>query len=212
MGLWCLWRSPSRRVHWGINADADRTTKPPAHSQPAAQVSAPPVLQSELINERTRVYDDKTAQDPKNQFDGHARKCRAWASSTTNYFIGRCAEYNQLLQWTEKMNHTPITFEELRAHGAVLRMRNDPVMLGRHFWAYLNLNLVAEAKDVFQNTDALNGFEVFRKLVISVHSKTTQARLDKRHQVLNPPRITKKTTRSLAPLSVGRLLFVNIRR
>ncbi len=43
-------------------------------------------------------------------------------------------------------------------------------------WPYLNLNLVNDAKDIYQNTEPLNGFVVFRRFVIGVHSKTTQAK------------------------------------
>ena len=56
------------------------------YNTPNVQTSTPPVFQAEeLNNERTRVYDEKTAQDATNQYDGDERKCRAWACLTEVY-------------------------------------------------------------------------------------------------------------------------------
>jgi len=78
---------PWAQSMWGKGGSPPNMTTGPtamAQGQHAAKINQPTFQQEELINERTRVYDDKTAQDQKNQYDGNERKCRAWACSLKN--------------------------------------------------------------------------------------------------------------------------------
>ena len=66
-----------------------------------------------------------------------------------NYFIGRMPLMGPLLSWADKHGTTPISrmaLESLRSH-----LDEDPVFISHALWAYLNVNLVSAAKEIFNN-------------------------------------------------------------
>ena len=97
-----------------------------------------------------------------------------------------------MFKWVESLESMTVVMSELPAMQRMCGLKNVPVTLGNHLWAYLSMNLVGDAKQVFDNTESPNGFEVWRRLVTHVHAQTVRARMDKCHQVLNPPRIQRE--------------------
>ena len=91
-----------------------------------------------------------------------------------NYLIGRAPDMLELLQWAESRNvgsdPKPITSADVRVLTTVNGV--DPNVLDGHLWAFLNLNLTGQAKEVFNNTTVMHGLEVWRRLVAELFTLT----------------------------------------
>ena len=90
-----------------------------------------------------------------------------------------------LLSWAEKHGTTPISrmaLESLRPH-----LDEDPVLISHALWAYLNVNLVSAAKEIFNNTAESNGFEVWRKINLLIFPRN-ELRRDELYGRIHAPR------------------------
>ena len=122
------------------------------------------------------MFEDKLAQDSKNQYNGASNDAPAWRIFMRNYLFGVMHEIDPLFDWAEARQHEPITMEALEEHCAGMMMECDPKVLNHHLWKYLNLNLTGDAKLILQNTPRANGLEAWRKLVIDIVSRSLSRR------------------------------------
>ena len=87
--------------------------------------------------------------------------------SPLNCLIGRAPDMQSLLQWAEYRNRTenplPIIRADVDAQVTVNGI--DPTVLDGHLWAFLNLNLTGQAKELSNNVPSMHGLEVWRRLV-----------------------------------------------
>ena len=115
-----------------------------------------------------------------------------------NYFIGRCNESKTLLKWAEDRQHNPILemdVEALRGSTLLPNREVDPAFISRAIWSYLNLAVKHDVGSslIFNNVEQLNGLEAWRKLIVSLKSRTPA----KRHELYGPihaPKKSKKMT------------------
>ena len=54
----------------------------------------------------------------------------------------------------------------------------DPPVLGGHLWAFLDLNLTGQTKEVFNNVPSMHGLEVWRRLIGELFSVTDLRQMD----------------------------------
>ena len=116
----------------------------------------------------SKVFEDKIAQDSKNQYNGTSDEAPAWRIFTRNYLFGVMHEIDELFDWAEQRQHDPITAEEFAKECEGKMMDCDPKVLNHHLWRYLNLNLTGDAKMILQNATRANGLELWRTLMIDI--------------------------------------------
>ena len=66
----------------------------------------------------------------------------------------------------------------------------DPSVLDGHLWAFLNLNLTHQAKEVFNNVPSMHGLEVWRRLIGELFSLTDLRQMDLQSVVYAPVQAT----------------------
>lgn len=146
----------------------------------------------------SRVFEDKIAQDSKNQYNGSADTGPSWRIFTRNYLMGAMPEVKLLFQWAEDMQYQEITLEATKTLHEKFMLENDPVTMSHHLWRFLNLNLTGDAKLMHQNTELSNGLEVWRKLTLEIVSRSAARRKILRERVWNP-----RTISSLAAVKIS---------
>ncbi len=134
----------------------------------------------------SKVFEDKIAQDSKNQYNGSTESGPSWRIFTRNYLMGSMPDVKVLFKWAEERQHQGITLEERGGMQGVFMIESDPVVMAHHVWRYLNLNLTGDAKLIHQNTEESNGLEVWRKLMLDLVSRSPARRQALMSQVHNP--------------------------
>ncbi len=134
----------------------------------------------------SKVFEDKVAQESKNQFNGSSDSGPTWRIFTRNYLMGTMPEVKALLKWAEERQHAKIEYDDLIALNETRMLDNCAVVMSHHVWRYLNLNLTGGAKTIHTNTDESNGLEVWRKLTLDITSRSAARRKLLHDQVYNP--------------------------
>ena len=137
----------------------------------------------------SKVFEDKVAQESKNQFNGSSDSGPTWRIFTRNYLMGTMPEVKALLKWAEERQHAKIEYDDLIALNETRMLDNCAVVMSHHVWRYLNLNLTGGAKTIHTNTDESNGLEVWRKLTLDITSRSAARRKLLHDQVYNPKHI-----------------------
>ena len=110
--------------------------------------------------------------------------------ASADYLIGRAPDMDSLLRWAEYRNRQedpkPITRKDVDMQVTVSGI--DPSVLDGHLWAFLNLNLTNQAKDVFHNVPGVHGLEVWRRLIGELLSLTDLRQMDLQTVVHAPTR------------------------
>ena len=118
-----------------------------------------------------RLFDDRVAQAAPNKYRDD--KPHQWLKVTRNYLISRCPEGAQrYLKWAEDRQKNRITPEDicdLRTQGDMYDV--DPKVFSEQLWGFLNLQIDGEneapnGRNKFDNVEALNGLEAWRRLVV----------------------------------------------
>ena len=125
------------------------------------------------------------------QLDGEkgGEKCR---TDTMNYLIGRAPDIESLLLWAERRSRQedpkPIHRNEVDSQVTVNGV--DPSVLDGHIWAYLNLNITHQTKEVFDNVPSMRGLEVWRRLIGELFPLTDLRQMELQSVVYGPARAT----------------------
>ena len=121
------------------------------------------------------------------QFDGD-KVGEKWRTDTMNYLIGRAPDIESLFLCAEHRSRQddprPIQRNEVDAQSTVNGI--DPSVLDGHLWAFLNLNLTHQAKEVFNNVPSMHGLEVWRRLIGELFSLTDLRQMDLQSIVYAP--------------------------
>ena len=135
------------------------------------------------------------------QYDG-AKAGGAWRTGTVNYLIGRPPDTQHLFQYAESRNvgsePKPITSADVSGLTNVNGV--DPNVLDGHLWAFLNLNLTGQAKEVFNNVTVMHGLEVWRRNLAYRHWSTRPSRPAHYRMPAPPSRVGRRTSGSSAKL------------
>ena len=93
-----------------------------------------------------------------------------------------------LLKWAENQQHRVIASHELPALKQSLMIDSDPVLLSQRLWSWIQLCIpeTDNAMTMFNNGEALNGLEFWRKLVVPHVGRTAARRLRLRDVVQGP--------------------------
>ena len=75
----------------------------------------------------SRAFEDKIAQDSKNQYNGSADTGPSWRIFARNYLMGAMPEVKLLFQWAEDMQYQEITLEATKTLHEKFMLENDPV-------------------------------------------------------------------------------------
>ena len=118
------------------------------------------------MDEYSKIYEEKTAQS--NQGDGSPETGPAWMRWTRLYLIGNAPDAEAMLNAAE-MAQRPITMQDVASLGGATRMNVDPVVLSGHIWRYLNQATTKSARSIFENLEARNGMEAWRRLYRHIH-------------------------------------------
>ncbi len=134
----------------------------------------------------SKVFEDKIAQDPKNQYNGSADSGPSWRIFTRNYLMGAMPEVKMLLKWAEERQYDEIKEEDVEDLQRNSMLENGVAVMSHHVWRYLNLNLTGDAKTIHNNTSDSNGLEIWRKLTLDITSKSAARRRVLHDHVYNP--------------------------
>ena len=116
----------------------------------------------------SKTFETKVAQDSRNQFDG-GKTGAHWKTITRGYFMSRCPMTKFLLRWAEDFKKNTILPEHVFALKPF--MDEDPMVIDHLLWAYFNLNLTGQAREIFCNVGDFQGLEVWRRVSMKINDK-----------------------------------------
>ena len=93
-----------------------------------------------------------------------------------------------MLKWAEDQQHQEIKAAEIPALKGSLMLDMDPVLLSQRLWSWIQLCLKDDdnMELAFNNVEALNGLEFWRKLVVPQYARTPARRYRLRDLVQSP--------------------------
>ena len=122
------------------------------------------------------------------QFKYNEKDLLAWVLKMRNYVIGVYPGALPLLKWAEDQQHRVIYSAADLALKDELTIDTDPIMLSRRVWSWIQLTLHdnSNTKLKLTNSEALNGLEVWRKLVVAAAARTPTWSLNLRDAAQQP--------------------------
>jgi hypothetical protein len=107
----------------------------------------------------------------------------AWLKKVSNYFVGQCPDAELLLKWAQ--NHQNISFTQTEVKNCGLCLDADPVQVSQRIWSWLQIPLLGTGTTEvdFNNTETLNGLEVWRKLSVPAAPRSQARRFALRDRV-----------------------------
>ncbi len=105
-----------------------------------------------------------------------------------NYLIGSAPGIQSLLQWAEYRGRhgTPLPIIRADVDAQITVNGVDPTVFDGRLWAFANLNLTGQAKEVSNNVPGMRGLEVWRSLVGNLFTLTDLLQLDLQTLVYAP--------------------------
>ena len=103
--------------------------------------------------------------------------------------MGRLPICKQMLQWAEDFKNIEIKPEDVQKWAGV--MEENPLIVSHLLWAFFNVNLVGEAREIFCNVEDSNGFEVWRRVSNRINDRGERRR-DELYELIHHPRATTK--------------------
>ena len=130
------------------------------------------------------MLDGKIASLPTFQYD--SKDTASWLLKVKNYLTGQCPDLEYLLKWAEDHQHQELTQAEVKSCGLVLDV--DPVQASQRIWTWLQMPLMGSGSPEldYNNTETLNGLEIWRKLAVPQASKSRPRRYALRDRIQNP--------------------------
>ena len=152
-------------------------------------------------SDNRRLFDDRLAQSDANQY--RDKSPLTWVKVTRNYLISRCREADSLLKWSIAQGENKITINmviDLRSAGweGAAMTDLDPLAFSEQLWGFMNLQIRADpmgpaklGRQKFENVEALNGLEAWRRMVFLLESKSLATRHALQQLVQSPVRAAK---------------------
>ena len=131
-----------------------------------------------------KMFDQKVAQMDQHKYD--EVDTERWLMDVRHYLVGQCPEVGQLLQWAEDKQHREISEQDIKDMKAAAMLDADPSLISQRLWSWLNLCMAGTAKMTFRNCPTLNGLEVWRRLAVPIHSRSTFRKHSLREEVNKP--------------------------
>ena len=122
----------------------------------------------------SKIFETKVALEKVNQYDG-GKTGHSWKSLIKGYLVGKLPVMGKLLTWAEEFKKVPITGDHVM--NLRMTMEDDPIVVAHLLWAFFNLNLVGEAREIFSNIEASHGFEVWRRICNKINVRARIARM-----------------------------------
>ena len=141
------------------------------------------------MSTQSKVFDMKYAFNGKNKFDGE-KDGEHWKGKTKNYMCGLIPAVKPLLEWAESFGKTPISqvdVERLRHPN----IEEDPVIISHLMCNYFKANLIGAAKEIYDNVEMYQGFEVWRRISLKINV-WGERRRDELAEIVNNPKSTGK--------------------
>ena len=135
-------------VHGGAQAGGDAGTWPP-------RVGCGPSLRYD-----SKTFETKFAQESRNQYDGGRKGGEAWKVLIRGYLLGKVPMMRYVLKWAEEHGAHEVTAPGIQ--GLAPFLDEDPHVMSHLLWAFLNVNLVGAAREVFCNVGDSQGLEAWR--------------------------------------------------
>ena len=137
-------------------------------------------------------FDTKDAKENLPRYNGRDKRVY-WRKMVSYYLYSKSVDMGPLLQWAEKQT-TPITTASLLEPQKLKKFpvtTSDPEVLSHHLWGFLNISLLEDAWDIFDNAEIGHGLEVWRLVNIDTMQKTPGELMEMEDLVQNPKRITR---------------------
>ena len=140
-------------------------------------------------------FDTKDAKDNLPRYDGKVKR-EYWRKMVSYYLYSKNVDMGPLLKWAEQQKE-PITgmtmAEAEKSEVDMAKLDADPEVLSHHLWGFLNISLTEDAWEIFDNTDAGSGLEVWRLVNMDTTQKTEGELMEMEDLVQNPRRLPKLT-------------------
>ena len=140
--------------------------------------------------DRKIPFEDKVAISSVGQYrEEHKLE---WVECTRNYLISKAFEMDAFLRWAESAESSEITHTHISwLANSGFCSDNEPHRLSHDLWGYLNLSLSGNQKIVFNNVPKGNGFEAWRRIIVSIAPRS-EARLHDMHGDVHRPPSSKR--------------------
>ena len=137
-----------------------------------------------------RLFDDKVALSDAYSFDG-VKGGDPWRKKVRGYFISKCPELKPILDFSENMGSEVFSNDDLVAEAETYRWVTETNVkrLSELIWGFLSTCLKDKAKEEFEASDELDGFDAWRRVTQHIWqgAKVRQGLL--RKAVKSPPAI-----------------------
>ena len=138
-------------------------------------------------------FETKAAKDDLPRYDGAKDKIGLWRRKTMYYLHSKCSDMKTLLEWAEKRPDA-IDNDELVSdtyfNANLQNLEQDAAVLSYFLWGFLNVNLVSDAWDVFDNVPIENGLEAWRQINMDTTQLTEAEIFRLEDHVLAPIRVS----------------------
>ena len=150
--------------------------------------------------DRRSLFDDKVAVSSIGQYSEQDK--RGWIRTTHNYLVSKAFEMAVFLPWAESAQEHAITHAHVNALTDLgIMAESDPLKFSKDLWGCLNLALTCKQKENFNNVEAGNGFEAWRRLAVPIAPRS-EARLHEMQREVNAPKQSKKLSEYMEDLAV----------
>ncbi len=136
----------------------------------------------------SKIFESKFAQEGRNQYGG-GKDGASWRILIRGYFVGKMPVCKQLLQWAEEFKNVAITMQDVQNLAGW--MEEDPGVISHLLWAFFNINLIGEAREIFCNVEDSHGLEVWRRVCNKINDKGERRR-DELYEAIHHPKGTHK--------------------
>ena len=165
----------------GHGAHSDHPGHPLAYAPPG-------IPQSRRLYYDSRIFETKYAQEARNQFNG-GKDGASWKALIRGYFVGKLPACKQLLQWAEDRKANAIALGDVQAQAP--QMEEDVMVINHLLWAFFNVNLIGEAREIFGNVEDSNGLEVWRRIINKINDRGERRR-DELYELIHHPKGTNR--------------------
>ena len=124
----------------------------------------------------SKVFEEKTAREKLYQHDGTPENGgHAWRSDVYDYFVSKCPVSGPWLLWAEERGAAEITAADItyaKMNDQVMTDEVNPFVVSHLVWGLLQHCLTGAARQTFKTTARQDGFNVWRKLILDINSRT----------------------------------------
>ena len=125
----------------------------------------------EGVNKKS-AFSEKVAMAPENRYDGE-RKGAQWRLNVRPYLISRAPSIAHVLHYVEEHEDQSGLVDDILPYAGL--PKSILMQLALDLWGFLTLNLQGTAKIWVNNSKMMEGFELWRKAMKSVRSRSVAA-------------------------------------